>query len=304
MDIILIVIKQTAIMFLYMLAGYLLIKSKKLTVEGGRGLAVVLVWLIIPVVIINSFCIECTREKLIELGLSALLGAIALGLAMLVSRLVFPKKHVEDFAAAFSNAGFVGIPLVRAVVGEDAVFFLVGFIGMLNIMQTTYGMVLLSGNERKIGWRDIVINPMLFGVTIGLVIFLSGAGSRMPSVLSGAISGIAATNSPVAMLVLGTYMAQGPVLKLFTEKDGYLVNLWRLLIIPAITIAIFALLPIDRNIKMAVLLSASAPVGANVAVYSQMAGADYPYACRLVVLSTLLSIIALPIVSFVGSLVF
>lgn len=299
-----IAMKQTAVMFLYMLAGYCLFRTKKLTEKGSREIASLLVCLVIPVVIINSFCVEFSAQQLAKLGISTLLGAVALAIAMGISHLVFRKNPIEDFGTAFSNAGFMGIPLVKAALGTEAVFYLVGIIAILNILQATYGVSVLTGGKRKTGLRAVLMNPILIGTVIGLVLFLTGLGTKLPGVVTTTIGGIASLNSPLAMLVLGAYLAQGSFKKLITSLSGYYVSLWRLVLIPVVTLGAFLLLPGDGNMKLAVLLAAAAPVGANVAVYSQLNDLDYSYACQIVALSTVLSVVTLPLNSLLGAMLF
>lgn len=297
-------VRQTMVMFLYMLAGWCLFQCGKLSEKGSKDMASLLVWLVIPAVIVNSFCTECTAEKLAALGSSTLLAVVSLGVAILISRLVFPKKPIENFGASFSNAGFMGIPLVKAMLGNEAVFYLVAIIALLNILQGTYGVSVLTGGRKKPDLYSVLKNPILVGAVIGLVLFFTGLGSRMPTVVAAAVSGIAALNAPLAMLVLGVYMAKNPLISLFTSKGSYYVSLWRLVLIPAVTLLIFTVLPVDGTVKMAVLLAAAAPIGANVAVYAQLNDLDYSYACQTVALSTALSIVTLPLISLAGTILF
>ena len=144
-----IVFKQIMTMFLYMLAGFLLVKTKKLSEQGSRDLATMLIWLVIPATLINSFCTACSPEKLLALAQSAFLAALALGLAMLIARLIFRRSPIDEFAATYSNAGFIGIPLVTASLGSEAVFYTVGIITLMNILQWTIGVQRLTGRR---GW--------------------------------------------------------------------------------------------------------------------------------------------------------
>lgn len=290
-----IVFQQTLTMAIYMLVGFALFKGGKITKEGSKSLANLLVWLIIPAVIINSFCVELSLEKLRALGLSALLAAVALAVSAAISHFAFKKSPVDNFAAAFSNCGFMGIPLVRAGFGDEAVFLLVGFVVLLNLLQWTYGAALLKGEKGAVSLKGVLLNPITVGTAAGVVLFVTGLGSRLPGVLGGAIGGLAALNSPVAMLVLGIYMAQTSLKETVMSPRLYVLSAVRLLLIPAVTLALLTPLPVDLTMKYVILLGASAPVGANVAVYAQLYGKDYSYACRTVVLSTVLSILTLPV---------
>ncbi len=288
--------QQTMIMFLYMIAGAVLYKRGKLTQNGSRDLATLLLWLILPVVIIDSFCVQFSFRKMMEMGVSFLMGFLALILAMMVARFFFHKKPVDNFAAAFSNAGFIGIPLVRAVLGDEAVFYTVGIIAMLNILQWTYGVAVLTGERKYVSLKSIVMNPIFVGTFIGLLIFCTGMGDRIPKVLSSTFRGIAMLNAPLAMLVLGSYLAQTKPREMLSTLSLYKVSIIRLLLIPLLTLVLFSFMPCAKSIKMAVLCAAAAPVGVNVAVYAQLNDLNYPYACQTVVLSTVLSVISLPFI--------
>lgn len=99
----------------------------------------------------------------------------------------------------------------------------------------------------------------------------------------------------MAMIVLGSYLAQSDIGKMVTSGHLYWVSAVRLLIIPAVTLLVFRLVPFDNDILMTVFIAAGAPIGANVAVYAQLHNKDYPYACQTVALSTLLSIVTVPV---------
>lgn len=297
------VARQTLVMFSYMLAGFLLFKGGKLTVKGSKDIATLLLWVIIPSVMINSFCVEFSMERLLLLAQSFLLGGVALFLSMLMGRLIFPKSPVDDFAVSFSNCGFIGIPLVQAALGESAVAYLVGIIALVNICQWTYGTRLLTGGKSSKGMKELIINPIVISLIIGILLFFTGLGTRLPSVITTTLSGFSALNAPVSMLILGVYLAQADMRVMFTNSRLYVLSAIRLLVIPAVTLLLFWALPFPSDIKMSIFIAASAPIGANVAVYSQLHGLDYPYACQTVTLCTLLSIIGLPLMIMLAGLV-
>lgn len=288
--------QQTIIMFLYMITGTALYKTGKLSEQGSRDTAQLLIWLILPAVIIDSFCVPFTFSRMRQLGISFFLGAAALCLSIAISALVFHKNPINNFASAFSNAGFMGIPLVRAVLGEEAVFYTVGIIAMLNILQWTYGVAVLTGEKKHVSLKSIIMNPIFAGTILGIIIFCTGMGNRMPQVISSTFQGLAYLNGPLAMLVLGCYLAQTRPWKMLTVTSLYTVSIFRLVIIPVLTSLLFVILPGSNSVKTAVLCAAAAPVGTNVAVYAQLNQKDYPYACQTVVFSTVLSVISLPVI--------
>lgn len=290
-----ILLEQTLVMGLYMAAGYVLFKTGKITLEGSKTIANLLLWLIIPCVLVRAFCVPFSAERLKWLGQSFLLATLAMGISVGLSCLLLRKRPLECFATSFSNAGFVGIPLVTAAVGEQAVFFLCGMLVWVNLLQWTWGSAVMRGERISVSPKELTRNPFLIATVLGLLLFLTGLGTHLPAVLSKAMEGVAGLNGPLAMMVLGTYLAQTRLRELFTKPRLYLLSLIRLWMIPLATLAVFLLLPFDTEMRIAVLIAASAPIGANAAVYAQLYGADYPYACQMVALCELASVVLLPL---------
>ncbi|MBQ6389235.1 MAG: AEC family transporter [Mogibacterium sp.] len=303
MEYALIILKQTIVMFLYMFAGYIMFRTRKMTVAGGEDIANLLVRIVIPAVIINSFCVEYSSAKLVQLLQSAFLSALGIGIAMLIAALFFRNHPVDNFGSAFSNAGFIGIPLIQAAFGDEGVFNIVAIVAMMNMMQWSYGVKVITGKKSAVSARRLFINPIFISIVIGLALFLTRVGAHLPVILSSALTGMSALNAPLAMLVMGSYLAQSDMKKMLTTGHLYLACAVRLLIIPAITLLIFRFIPFNKEMILAVYIALSTPMGANVAVYARLYNGDYPYACQAVTLSTLLSIITLPVVIVAASLI-
>lgn len=287
------IIQQILTMFLYMAAGYCLFRSKLVSKEGSVGFAHTLIYLILPCAILQSFFTERTAETASALGVSFLWGILVLVLAMVVSALLFRNRPIDNFGGAFSNAGFMGIPLITSMLGQECVFYVAGMIAFLNILQWFYGQSILSGKKEPLSVRVILKNPLVIALLLGLAAFLTGF--RPPALVSRCIASVSAMNGPVAMIILGFYLAQTNLRSLFGKASTYLVSAVRLLLIPLLTLLLLAVVPgVSADIKLALLLAASAPIGANVAVYAQKLGKDYVYAVETVCLSTLFSLISLP----------
>lgn len=298
------ILKQTITMGLYMLMGLVLFRTGKLTKEGSRCMATMLLWLILPVVIIRSFLKPFSMETLGALGLSFLLGGLSYVVAMVLSMLLFRKSSLDCFACAFSNVGFMGVPLVTSIFGADAPLYLCGLVVFVNLFQWTWGASLLQKEKKPLAVRGMLLNPMFISTAIGFVLFVTGLGSRLPSVITGTLDGVAALNGPMAMVVLGGYLAQTEMKTLVTTPRLYWNSFVRLVLIPAVTLLVLALVPVAADIRLIVLLGAAAPVGSNVAVYAQLYDSDYPYACQTVALSTVFSIVTLPLLVQLAHLIF
>lgn len=289
-----IVLRQSIIMFVYMTIGGLLFKKGLITKEGSKSLANLLLYAVLPCVVVKSFCVARTPERMSGLLVSFLAALGILLLAMAVSHLLFKKNPIDDFGAAFSNAGFMGFPLVAAVQGSEAIFYAAGFVALLNALQWTYGQSLISGDLSYRSPKAILKNPLVLSLLLGILIFCFEL--PVPAIASDLLAALAALNAPLAMVILGVYLAQTDAKTLFNDPHLYVVAAARLVLIPLLTVLVLKLLPAQyAAITTTLVIVAAAPIGSNVAVYAQKLGKDYAYAVRGVCLSTLLSAITMPL---------
>lgn len=294
MELALIVWMQTMTMFFLMIIGTMLFRYKKLSMQGSKDLGNILLYVIIPIVIIKSFCVERSEERILGLGLSFLLSCIALSVSILISFLCYgTRKPLDNFAAAFSNAGFIGIPLVQAVLNEEAVFYIVSFIVLLNLMQWTYGLRIMTNQKSTMQIKTLIKNPIIISTSIGLILFFCDIS--LPQIGIDFMYLLANVNTPLAMLVSGVYLAQVKVAKSLTDKRLLLTCLVRLWLIPLVILGTFYLFPgIAKEIKMAIFIASAAPVGSNIAIFASLYRSDYIYSVKTICLSTILSIVSLP----------
>lgn len=292
-----ILFRQIAVMALLIAVGVFLSRKGFLTEQGSRDLGAILLRIIIPCVIVKSYITAYSRERLLQLALSAGLALVAFLVAMGVSYGVYGKRRrIENFAAAFCNAGFIGIPLVQAVIGEEGVFYVAASIALLNLFQWTYGVYIMTDRRDAISARTIVKNPVVIAIVVGVVLFVSRL--PVPGVVTTTLGYIAGMNTPVAMILMGTYMAKLSWRQLLLDKRAYGCVLFRLVVIPALVLAVFWALPIpDTAVAMAAFLAAATPVGANICVFAQQYACDYEFSVVTVCLSTVLSIVTVPLLA-------
>lgn len=155
--------------------------------------------------------------------------------------------------------------------------------------------MIITGDKSAVSPKKIVTNPIVIAVVIGIILFLLPVS--IPPIATTAVSSIAVLNAPVAMIVLGVYLAQTKLTELFTTKIVYVATIVRLVVIPMLTIAVLSLFPSSfQDVRLAILISASAPIGTNVAIFAQLNGMDYTEAVKNICFSTLLSILAVPLI--------
>ena len=294
-----ILISQILVMFLLMAVGYICFRLKYLTNDGAGQLSMILTRIVAPSVIIDSFQREFEPALGTELIISAGCAFLAMGLSILVSHILFradrPHKNYADkrMCVVFTNCGFMALPLLDALYGSHGLFLGSAFIAVNNVILWSYGITQLSqetSRSQKI--RNAVLNPGTVSLAIGLLFFLTPL--ELPEIPASCVSYLASLNTPVAMIILGAFLAQCDLRSCFRDKQVYFVTALRLLVLPLITMVIFLLLPLETTLRNTMLISAAAPVAMVCSMFGQVYGTDYLFSTRAIAVSTILSAVTIP----------
>ncbi|EKQ51272.1 MULTISPECIES: AEC family transporter [unclassified Clostridium] len=303
MEIISTIVGQVSIMYVLMAIGFIVYRKNLINEEGAKQISNLLVWVINPLIMLTRYQMNFSMEKLEELGISFLVSLCAMLIGFLIGKIIFKKnQRIDKFAIGFANAGFIGIPLVTNLMGIDKVFFLSAYLVCFNILSYTYGIYMVSNNKNLITVKSVLLNPGIIAVAFGLLIFVSPV--KLPSLFYDAFNLVGQTNTPIAMILLGTYIAKAELITLFNDRHAYFVAAIKLVVIPIIITVLFKFLPPYLvEIKKVVLIAMSTPVGLTVPMFSQMYGGDYEYGAKLVGLSTLLSLATIPVILFFANII-
>lgn len=287
-------LRQITMMFIFVAIGYAFFKKSIISEEGNRNLGNILIWVSIPSLLLKAYMVPFTVQKMKDLSISFLLSACAFVIAIILSK-VFCKRigPVDEFSAAYANAGFMGIPLVQAVLGEDAIFFLSAYIALLNILQWSFGFYVISGRKTFPSPKKIFLNPIVVSVFVGILIFL--LPFEVPNIVKEVVVLGAATTVPLSMLILGAYLAQTKLITLLTSKSLYVTSVVSLVIIPTVVALFLWFVPKAYSpIVMTVFIATATPVGSNAPILAELNGQNHGRAVQNVCQSTLLSILSLP----------
>ncbi len=238
-----------------------------------------------------------------------LFSMIGAAFFLLITRIVIvsfllPKERATDkYAVLFANVGFMGTPLAFAVGGKEAVFFISGFVVANQIMQWTYGLYLIAQDKTVINWRSILVNPAMIATVIGLFLFIQPF--KLPLVARDAIDAFADLNTPLSTIVLGSYFYKVKFKEVFLYWPAYYTAFLRLFVTALISILTIWLLPIHSDpVKLALSIAVISPAALNTALLSQVYGGEYEYGSRLVLLTTVLSLLTIPLNMTVASLLY
>ncbi len=303
MEFALILLKQITTMFVLISIGFICYKNGQITEQGSKDLTNLLLKIALPVVVVNNFLIEKTPEKVEWFFQSLLIAIITFLVAATIAYLFFSKRDgVANFAASFSNCGFFGIPLVSAVLGSQALFYISPFIAIINLTMWTYGLYIMTNDISVMKPKAVLTNPVVIAVFVGVIIFFSGI--TLPSLVVSTLSTIGSLNTPLAMILVGVFLAKSDLLAALKNKRTYLLCLVRLVVIPLVTMAIMYVIPAgNTQMKLAILIASSCPTGSNISMMAQSVGCDYRQATEYVCLTTLLCLLTIPVVISIGSMI-
>ncbi len=291
---------QVVALFLLMAFGFAGERAKIINENGSKVLSNISLVFVTPCLIINSFNIEYNPEKLTGL-LICLAASVAIHALSIIGvelwakgkRNAAEKLRIIKFAIVFSNAGYMGIPLQEAVLGADGVFYGSVYVAVFNVTLWTYGVVLSTGNIKEISGKKLALNPGLIGVTIGILLFLLPI--ELPKILSQTISSMAALNTPLAMIIIGFYLAQSNLLRALRDKSVYIVAIFKLIAIPLVTLGVMYLCGVRGAPLVAMVTTASAPTAAATSMFATKFDNDVILSVNLVTVTTVLSIITMPV---------
>ncbi|MCQ2496859.1 MAG: AEC family transporter [Lachnospiraceae bacterium] len=289
---------QVIILFIIIAVGFVLTKAKVLNKERVSGLIDIVVYLVTPSNLIVSFQREFKSELLAQLGLSFLLAFIIFGLNCVMAKLVIHDKNedrnpVLRFASAFPNAGYMALPLQRAILGDIGVFYGAAFIGIFHCYVWTYGVKLLSPVKEKAKLKKIIFNPPIIGIAIGLVLFLTQI--KLPEIVVSPLSYFSALNTPVPMLIIGYYLANTDLKATFSNAWVYLGALLRLIVSPLMALGFCFILNAESDVAVACIIACSAPTAALSGMLAMKYGRDTQVSVGMISLTTILSIITMPV---------
>lgn len=298
--------QQVIIMAIYIAFGAILTKYKKLSQHGTKQMSFLLLHVVTPCVIISSFQgrnMDDMKELLTAFAISILIHIIAI----FVAWLFFANKkknlnwHINRFCVAYSNCGFMGIPLLAASLGAKGVFIGSAYLVVFNVFTWTQGLGMFVGSNGKVSFKKVIFSPGIIGIAISGIIM--GLNLKLGTTLTTVVNGLASLNTPVAMILLGIYLGESEFVKAFKNINLYLVCFLRLIFVPVIIIGLMYVLKLDQTLSYALILSTACPCAAISAIFASEYGKDSGFASSVVSVSTLLSLLTLPFVAHIASMI-
>lgn len=292
-------INTQTMLFLFILLGVIIRRAGIITQATRGSYNLFLINITLPAMILHSFLGAVSLDQLAQAGL-ILLVSTGLCLFSWVLGTIIWKGHDSSrrsaliFGTMFSNAGNAGLPVVQLVFGGTGIFYASMFLIPVRILMWSLGVSLFIRDEGKNRWKQLLLNPSVVVVFLGLGIMLSGL--RLPDVLSTAIKRVGDITGPLAMILIGTTLAELP-LKQAVCKEAWQLSFVRLLLLPLLVLLVLKLLKMDSFALSIAFVLCAMPVATTTVVLAERYGADYHLASRCVFLSTLLSLFTVPLLT-------
>ena len=295
-DYLLMVSSQVGTMFLMMAAGFGLVKAGKLTPEAVPQMTNLLLTVVLPCMLVDSLQIERTRALLDVMGYAFLLLAVLYVLYCLLTAPLFRRQPPATgkalrFGVLYGNVGFMGLPLIQMVLGEQAMVYGVINLIVFNLFNWSQGVVLMGG-RKQISLKQAVLNPGILGIIAAMRLFVCGI--TLPSMVGNAVNFLGSMNTPLAMVIIGAQMAQADWQAIFRNRSILLACLLKLVAMPLLTALVLYPLHPEPDLYCTLVLLAGVPTASITAMFAQRYGQDVASSAQLVTVSTLLSILTLP----------
>ena len=309
------------VVFLLLLAvpGFIFAKTKMFSSTASGTLSTIVLYGCQPILIITSFQ-GCAFDPNIAINMLIVAGiAVLVHLVMFVLvKIIFIKWQTDEkvklvkYLSVFSNCGFMGLPFLQSLFTDaslqaELVIYCAVILAVFNILNWTFGVFILTGDKKEISVKKILLNPVIISVIISLILFFTmrkplveftqvgTVGYKVASKLMSSLQFLSNMVTPLSMFVIGIRLANINMKQLLTDKWAYIATAVKLLVMSFVTMFIVAYLPIATTIKYTIFFLLSMPSATSGAMMAVQYGKDSDFASVGVVLSTICSIVTLPL---------
>ena len=301
MNISILLMQQIVQLFLMIFMGYLIVKTGLVRDDDSKVLSKIILYLIVPCVIINAFQVNYTTDTvkglLIAFAASVMTQVILLVVISVAGKLLH-LNEVEVASVYYSNSGNLIVPIVTFILGQEWVLYGCVFMSVQLVFLWTHCKKIIS-REASYDWKKIILNINMISIFIGVILFFTKI--RLPEIIGNTLASVGTMIGPASMIVTGMLFAGMNLKQIFANKRVYFITFLRLIAVPLIALVLIKLSNLasfsaDGNkIMLIVFLAIITPSASTVTQMCQVYGNDSKYASAINVMTTLLSIITMPV---------
>ena len=293
-------VNTQSILFVYLAVGYYCRKKDLFSDEFCSKLTDFVVLVTLPCMVFCSFQMAFSMEALAK-GITALLIASVMAVAaLIVGKYLFNRfepreKCIMQYGTLVTNSGFAGLPIVSGAFGDEGLFLASLFIIPTRVLMWSAGISLFTtGGTRWERTKKVLTNPAIIAVFVGLVWMIFQL--PLPSFLDSALDHLGECTSPLAMALVGAILADVPLRGIWEPKALYLV-LIRQIILPIMCLLALKAIHMDPLTTGVSVALSGMPIGSTTAILAQKYGADAKFASKCVFISTVTSLITVPVLT-------
>ncbi len=320
MDIAIKVIYNVALLFIMMIPG-ILMKKCKLSVDGfGKGISNLVLYIAQPALVFLAYVRPYAQDILINSIYVLVLSIIVHGIFSVVALMSYKNapdamRRMLRFATIFSNAAFMGIPLIKEVLGTEATVYASIYNITFNLFLWSLGVFICTDkrdrNQNGIEDDDEEIkmnasplkalyHPVTIAAALGLLFFILPIETYIPEIAMETLEKLGNLVAPLSMMVIGLRLAEMDFSGILKDKYMYLFLALRHFVLPLVTLGLVKLvgliLPVSELVEMVTVILAAAPAATSATMFAEKYDCDANYVSRLVTVSTLLSIVTMPLI--------
>lgn len=290
---------QVFLLFLLIVSGFIIKKLKVVTDNINKEISSLVINVTLPAFILTSmnqeFTTEILKNSVVIVAISYAVYLFAIIFAKLYTfKMKGNKKDVYEYILVFANVGYMGYPVVGIVLGEIGIFYAAIYNLAFNVLTWTYGVYLMSRNSDKgVGKRNI-LNPGLVALIIGFSLFLFSLS--LPSPIYKTLKMIGGTTTPLSMMFIGFILADVHYKEIITDISAITLSIVRLLVLPLIVLVFLKLMGFSDYLLIIPVLMTAMPAAANTSILASRYDNDFRLASKATFISTLLSVITIPII--------
>ena len=319
-----VLIEKVLLLSVMVVLGVIMRKAGKVDEKASKYFADVVIYLTQPAMIIYSFLDVKLSTEIVTTAAFVLIASMILHFGYFgLSTLLFNKspekqKYILKYSVIFTNAGFMGIPLISELFGSEAAIYATFYVVSFNVLNWSLGCYLYTKDKSYMSPKKMLINPATVPTYIGLFFFILGGFITIPEAVAPVWSGfvvplvkdnilflLKSTVIPLSMMMIGIRLAESNFKSMFLDKNIPLLILIRLLAIPVCVafilkgVSMLGILPADlvTNGSAVLVISSSTPVAAMATIFAERYDGDAVYASRIVSATTLISLITMPLIA-------
>lgn len=295
-----VVLNKIISLFLIILIGVYGTKKNIINEEINKGLRRILLEITLPLLVINSFSFEFSDGMGRNVLIAFIYSIAFMVLGAIISYIfLYPlkgeKKKILHFANVFSNCGFIGFPIINSLYGAEGVVYTSIFNMVFTIALWTYGVMIFSDKISKKNIKKVLLNPAIIAVYIGIPMMLFKV--KFPSFILDTTKIVGDMTAPISMIIVGSILSKVSIKDVFKEISIYYGALIKLIIIPLVLIIIKIVLKDNSIIINTIIVIQAMPAAAMTSIFAADFNKEKEYASIVVFITTLLSIITIPIIS-------